>query len=333
MRKNYTFIVTSDQKSQSRRFVLPAAWVKFGLIALSILALVGSAAIVDYAGLLVQSIENKRLKAENLILKAQFDAVESKLLDLEKDLTRINTYAAKLKLITGPSDNESSVRLAMGPLPQNGQSVDELNEEIEERGPASNLGVYDRSFLEKPPLEVKSGEVFSNSARNYATIAVRVDKLKKESSLREQDVLMLWESLSNRQSLMQATPSLNPTNGWFTSKFGYRRSPFTGRLVMHGGLDIAANPGTPVFAPADGVVSFSGFEGGYGKLVSIDHGYGLVTRFGHLSKIYTQVGQKIKRGDMIAAVGNTGRSTGPHLHYEVRVNGIPVNPMNYILYE
>ncbi len=333
MRKNYTFIVTSDQKSQSMKFVLPASWVKFGIIAATILVLLGSAAIVDYTGLLIQSIENKRLKAENAFLKSQFDTVESKMQDLEKDLSRITTYASKLKLITGPSDGESSVRLAMGPFPQNGQSIEEMNEDIDSRGPASNLGVYDKEFLQEPPLEVKSGEIFSNSSRNYATIAVRVDKLKKESNLREQDMIVLLESLSSRLSLLQATPSLNPTNGWFTSKFGYRRSPFTGRLVMHAGLDIAANPGTPVLAPADGIVSFSGFDGGYGKLISIDHGRGIVTRYGHLSKIYTQIGQKIKRGDMIGAVGNTGRSTGPHLHYEVRMNGIPVNPTNYILYE
>jgi murein DD-endopeptidase MepM/ murein hydrolase activator NlpD len=118
-----------------------------------------------------------------------------------------------------------------------------------------------------------------------------------------------------------------------TSKFGYRLSPFTGRPMMHQGLDLAAPPGSPIVAPADGIVSFAGYDAGYGKLVSIDHGYGVVTRFGHTSQIYVEVGQKVKMGDVIAAVGSTGRSTGPHVHYEVRVNGVPVDPRNYLLDE
>ena len=102
---------------------------------------------------------------------------------------------------------------------------------------------------------------------------------------------------------------------------------------MHNGIDIAAAPGSPIVAPADGIVSFAGYDPGYGKLVSIDHGYGVVTRFGHTSQIFVEVGQKVSRRDVIASVGNTGRSTGPHLHYEVRVNNIPVDPYNYVLDE
>lgn len=96
---------------------------------------------------------------------------------------------------------------------------------------------------------------------------------------------------------------------------------------------MAAPPGTPIYAPADGVISFAGYDSGYGKLVSIDHGYGVVTRFGHNSRIFVEQGQKIHRWDVIAAVGSTGRSTGAHCHYEVRIHGVPVDPMNYILNE
>ena len=100
---------------------------------------------------------------------------------------------------------------------------------------------------------------------------------------------------------------------------------------MHHGLDIAAPFGTSVRAPADGIVSYVGYDGGYGKLVSIDHGYGVVTRYGHNAQIHVKLGQRIKRGEKISSVGNTGRSTGPHLHYEVRVNDVPVDPSKYIL--
>lgn len=143
----------------------------------------------------------------------------------------------------------------------------------------------------------------------------------------------LWENLSERQSLLNSTPSIRPARGWLTSKFGYRVSPYSGKPTMHNGIDIAAAPGTPVYATADGVVTYAAYDETYGKLVSIDHGYGITTRFGHNSQIYVQVGQKVNRWDVVAAVGSTGRSTGPHCHYEVRLNNVPINPLNYILDE
>jgi murein DD-endopeptidase MepM/ murein hydrolase activator NlpD len=169
--------------------------------------------------------------------------------------------------------------------------------------------------------------------RDYQTLAIRIDKNIKDSQLREQSVIDLWESLSERHSLLNSTPNIRPAKGWFTSRFGYRVSPFTGRSALHAGLDVAAAPGSPVYATADGVVTFAGYDEGFGKLVTIDHGYGVSTRYGHNSQIYVQVGQKLSRWDVIASVGNTGRSTGPHLHYEVRVNGIPRDPALYILDE
>ncbi|HND86294.1 MAG TPA: M23 family metallopeptidase, partial [Pseudobdellovibrionaceae bacterium] len=108
-------------------------------------------------------------------------------------------------------------------------------------------------------------------------------------------------------------------------------SPFTGKPAIHAGLDLAAAPGSPVVAPADGMVVFASYDESYGKLITIDHGYGVTTRFGHLSQIYVQVGQRVNKFDVIGAVGNTGRSTGPHLHYEVRVSGTSIDPRNYIL--
>jgi murein DD-endopeptidase MepM/ murein hydrolase activator NlpD len=162
---------------------------------------------------------------------------------------------------------------------------------------------------------------------------VRIDRVVKNSQLREQSLIRVWDSLSDRKSLLSATPSIKPARGWFTSKFGYRMDPLNRRPTLHAGLDIAAPPGTPIHAPADGIVSFAGYEGGYGKLVSIDHGYGVVTRYAHTSRIYVEQGQKISRWDVIAAIGNTGRSTGAHLHYEVRVHGVPVDPINYVLDE
>ena len=148
----------------------------------------------------------------------------------------------------------------------------------------------------------------------------------------EQDTLQeLTEALSDKKSLLASTPSVWPARGWLTSGFGYRSSPFTGQREFHQGLDIATRFGMPIHAPADGVVTYAGRKGGLGNVVVIEHGFGYSTRLGHISKLLVDAGARVKRNQILAYVGNTGRSTGPHLHYEVRINGVPVNPFDYIL--
>ena len=151
------------------------------------------------------------------------------------------------------------------------------------------------------------------------------------SSRQQEELESLFNFLQDQRNLLSSTPAIRPTNGWPTSGFGYRKSPFTGLREFHKGLDIATRMGTPVIATADGIVSFTGTKGLLGKIVTIDHGHGVVTRYGHLKKILKKNGASVKRGDIIAHVGISGRSTGPHVHYEVYINGIPVNPENYIL--
>ena len=141
----------------------------------------------------------------------------------------------------------------------------------------------------------------------------------------------LFNNLEDQRNLLASTPAIRPTDGWISSKFGYRTSPFTGLREFHQGLDIATRAGTPIIATADGVVIFAGTKGLMGKLIVIDHGYGMVTRYAHIHKMLKKRGDAVKKGDTIALVGNTGRSTGSHLHYEVHLNGTPVNPAKYIL--
>ncbi len=154
----------------------------------------------------------------------------------------------------------------------------------------------------------------------------QINQLQVDIDLRRQSQENVRNLLNDQVSLSRATPKGWPTKGWLTSYFGMRKSPFTGRRVMHEGLDIAANIGTPVIATADGIVARISYSSGYGKMVALDHGYGYRTIFGHNSKILVKSGQQIKRGDIIAKVGNTGRSTGSHLHYELRLNGVPIDP-------
>jgi len=158
-----------------------------------------------------------------------------------------------------------------------------------------------------------------------------LDNLENEVSIGEQEKTDLYEFFENQKMLLASTPSIWPTKGWMSSRFGYRISPFTGQKEFHRGIDIATRMSAPILAPADGIVSFTGRDGGYGKVVTIRHGYGLVSKYAHLNKALVKKGQHVKRGETIALVGNTGRSTGPHLHYEVHLNNVAVDPLRYIL--
>ncbi len=154
----------------------------------------------------------------------------------------------------------------------------------------------------------------------------QISHLQRELEKRRNRQEEVRNLLNDKVSLSRSTPKGWPTRGWLTSYFGKRLSPFSGRQVVHEGLDIAANTGTPIYATADGVVARVSYSPSYGKTLVIDHGYGYRTIFGHTSKILVTSGQQIRRGDRIALVGNTGRSTGPHLHYELRLNGVPIDP-------
>ncbi|MDQ5838322.1 MAG: M23 family metallopeptidase, partial [Acidobacteriota bacterium] len=132
-------------------------------------------------------------------------------------------------------------------------------------------------------------------------------------------------------ALRDRVPSIWPVEGNLSDGFGVRGNPFGGgSSEFHPGQDITAPPGTPVFAPADGTVLEAGWKNGYGQQVVIDHGHGLTTRYGHLSKIEVTAGQSIRRGEELGQVGSTGRSTGPHLHYEVRIDDVAVSPLHYL---
>lgn len=155
--------------------------------------------------------------------------------------------------------------------------------------------------------------------------------IKSEISLQKTEKLELFSILETQKSTLACTPSVWPAKGWISSNFGNRISPFTNEKEFHAGMDISAKAHSPIVAPADGVVTETGSDYGYGRFIHISHGYGLKTIYGHLSKQLVKAGQRVKRGQEIGTIGSTGRSTGPHLHYEVHVNGLPVNPNRYIL--
>lgn len=158
-----------------------------------------------------------------------------------------------------------------------------------------------------------------------------LDKMSFRSHRIEKDLSVLEQKFVAQSQLLSSTPSIAPVRGILTDGFGGRSDPFTGEIGTHNAVDISSAVGQAVRAPADGIVVKAEWANGYGNVIYISHGYGYSTRYGHLSSYAVQPGARVKRGDVIGYVGSTGRSTGPHLHYEVRVNNNPVNPLEYIL--
>ncbi|MDP8255041.1 MAG: M23 family metallopeptidase [Candidatus Alcyoniella australis] len=166
---------------------------------------------------------------------------------------------------------------------------------------------------------------------DFNSMHLKVDDLLGDARAVRSSMSELDAYFADRRGGFASTPSIWPVKGWVSSEFGIRNDPLTGISSMHEGLDIATAYGTPILAPGNGVVSFAGAWGGYGNTVMINHGQGVSTLYGHLSACLVHSGQKIRRGEALGLIGTSGRSTGPHLHYEVQVNNVPVNPRLYIL--
>jgi murein DD-endopeptidase MepM/ murein hydrolase activator NlpD len=269
-----------------------------GLVAVLIL---GAAAAVHYFKVAGDASENRILREENLSLRGQLKSIRERIDHIGSTLDRVERFDQKLRALTLLSDPQRN--LAMGPTSEPGQSI---------------------------PPSTGRGTMLTSS-ENPRALHSRLDKLSAEATRQEQSLQELTAYFQDQKSLLASVPATWPARGWVTSDFGQRADPYTAERVMHTGLDIAAEHGKAVFAPSDGVVVFAGPEGGYGNVVVIDHGYGIKSRYGHLAQMLVKPGDHVKRGQHVAAIGNTGRSTGPHLHYEVRVNGIPQNPRKFIL--
>jgi murein DD-endopeptidase MepM/ murein hydrolase activator NlpD len=163
------------------------------------------------------------------------------------------------------------------------------------------------------------------------TLSQSVDQLDQQLDDRQEQLSVLESLFMHRNLLDEVMPQGRPvSDGWISSYFGYRTDPFTGRREYHQGVDIAGELGEPVVAVAAGIVTYAGKHGGYGNLVEINHGNGFVTRYGHNSKVLVTVGSTVSKGQEVALMGSTGRSTGPHVHFEVWRSGRVVNPLKYL---
>jgi murein DD-endopeptidase MepM/ murein hydrolase activator NlpD len=215
------------------------------------------------------------------------------------------------------------------------QQIAVLQDAVDEIGVTAAVDPAVSRAMEKLPAAVKSRaigggmtEAVLGSAFGPADTAFGV--MREVLGAIENRLDAVRNNVEKRRSLADATPSIWPVAGWLTSSYGSRRDPFNGSSDFHPGLDISASYGEPVVAPAAGTVLSAGAVGNYGNLVVIDHGFGIVTKYGHLSRFGVTIGQQVSRGDMLGYVGSTGRSTSPHLHYEIWVNDKLTNPMRLL---
>lgn len=305
-KKYFTIIIVPESTSRFRQIRIPSYLTQVFLI----LGLIVVLAIPITSYLLVRKYQKMKQVAAGLPTIRKETADQRFLIEqYERDISELRQMVSRLKL-----DNAKLMKIA---------GVENVPE-----APANFIGMGGTDESELASIV----EVFQQESEE--AMVEKIDNLAKLKAFAlDQEALSqrLMEFFQDQKTLLASTPSIWPVKGWVTSGFGNRKSPFTGKKEFHPGLDIATNSGTPVVAPADGVVSFSGTKGGFGKVLVIDHGYGYSTFFGHCSALKKKVGEKVKRGDAVVLVGSTGRSTGPHLHYEVRVNGVATNPMKYIL--
>ncbi|MEJ2182327.1 MAG: M23 family metallopeptidase [Nitrospirota bacterium] len=202
------------------------------------------------------------------------------------------------------------------------------NEFAEIESTISSLKLAEKQFRKLFSLGSKDAVLENMSSTDMG--ALDADILKKQIEKTMDSVAEIRDYLSEQRDLYMATPMGWPVKGWISSGYGYRIHPITGRRDFHTGMDISARPGDPVDATADGIVIFAGRSGANGNLVAIGHGFGYTTYYAHNKKIAVKVGDVVKRGDVIAYVGSTGRATGPHVHYEIWKDGKNVNPKKYL---
>ncbi len=299
--KYFTFIVLPHDEVGARQ-----KQVSYGVLGVALLvvliAVVGfTAVIIDYNNKSMDKATFEKLVYENTMLKERYRALKK-------------NSAINKETIMEVLENMDNL-LIMNNLPPTTGVMKEMGiGGLESPVPDENMFIMDPEF--KKEIEDIGAMIVSTEKRVELAkkLLSRISSSKKLNS-------EMWDNI----------PTTWPVYGWITSGFGTRISPMTGKREFHPGLDIAQSIGSEIIAPADGVVKYAGTRTGWGKTILVQHKYGIITRYAHLDSIKVSIYQKVKKGDIIGRVGNTGYSIGPHLHYEIRVYGTPVDPMNYIL--
>ena len=281
--------------------------VSYGVLRVAASAAAGFLVLVLLAGYATVShttdlSRTARLQQENETLAREIGELNGRLSTLADTLTRISQRDARIRVLA---------------------NLEPIDPQVQAAGIGGPAGVTSLGLAGMTGI-----------ARRSAEIRVDLGALIRRANLLASSFKEAADSLGLHTARLAATPSIMPTQGWLSSAFSAMRAhPILHMARPHEGIDVSAPMGSPIEAPAAGVVTDAGWETGYGNTITIDHGFGIVTKFAHASKILVHIGQRVSRGQRIALVGNSGLATGPHLHYEVHVNGRPVDPLKYVLPE
>jgi len=329
----YTLMLVGDEQSPVRRFQIRKRMLRRVLFALAGFVLLLSLLSVDYVRVRRNNAELAGLRVETAEQRTQIGIVEKTLTGVRGELARVKELERKVRIIANlpgaaASGGEGVTELA--PPATEGDKAGET-EILPPVGVPVDLGERPQSSLEIVPSESSAGSgLRSAGAQRLRTLDGLGQELGAAANGRSESLAGLLKQLEDKRHGLASMPSIWPVRGWLTSRFGARISPFTGRRHHHGGIDISAAAGTPIHAPARGRVVSVGSRGPLGNSFSVDHGYGVKTMYGHNAEIFVNTGDRVERGQLIASVGNTGRSTGPHLHYVVQVGGKSRDPLDYI---
>lgn len=311
---NYSVIIVSGATSTNKEFVLSSKLIRNSIIAFIVLSLIFGYIIFDYLNTSFNKEKMKRLEKENIEKEATIDRLNTDLREIEKRLNQMAVYKERISVAMGLTSPDALKEVGIG-------GGSDMVSEGAIIGAPSRGTIPNSDMVNKGKKPEPSGETVMKKAEDIRQMAKKI-----------QERLQFVESAMEKQKVRLAqTPSIWPTKGYLTSPLGWRTHPMTGKRDYHNGQDIATQFGNKVIATADGVVLVAGHWDYLGNLIIIDHGFGFTTRYGHLASFNIKEGDRVKRFQVIGYVGNTGRSSAPHLHYEVRYFGKPLNPMNFII--
>lgn len=289
-------MIIPNRKSGVKKISVPKVIIRNILIASIAVVLVTLFVVYDYASIKRDRAELARLRAKTVVQSQQLRDLGMKIDDFSNRMEELRQFDKKIRVLA--YETSSGKKLPLG------------------------VGGADGENRVKDLLEKDHDQIVQGMRDN-------LHQLNEEAGAREKSFHELLAFLQEQKSILAATPSLWPVKGWVTSEFGTRKSPFRSGKESHNGIDISTRYGKEIIAPADGLVFASGYHPQEGNYVRIEHGHGFKTAFLHLSRIAVKQGARVKKGEVIGYLGDSGRSTGPHLHYSVYVNNIAVNPRRY----
>lgn len=298
-KNHYTVLIVPQKKSSVRKISASSSAIRMVMITALIVSISILYVFYEYLSVKRNDFELDHLRKLSAAQREQIQQISSKIGYFEKKLESLKEYDQQIRSMAD-------------------MVVKDRQDKKAYRGVGGPSAGHDAALLP------------GQDSAAMGRIDRSMDRLIRDASQQERSYREIVEFLEKRKSILARTPSVWPVEGWVTSEFGMRHSPFSGRREFHGAIDIAARSGRPVVAPADGIVSDVEHRSDLGNNLSIDHGNGIETSYAHLLRCSVQKGQSIRRGDVIGYIGSTGRSTGPHLHYVVQINGVPVNPRNYL---